>query len=123
MAENTNKTSENQEELSKKDFHEIMMKQYELLNSQFNTIRQLQIDNEERSAEFDFTRLIPGFLRKKKNNAEKTENNSKKGVLSRFFNYSILSIAKSFKIVVALTLLGFILGIVFYATSDSLSFS
>lgn len=118
MAENTNKTSENQEELSKKDFHEIMMKQYELLNSQFNTIRQLQIDNEERSAEFDFTRLIPGFLRKKKNNAEKTENNSKKGVLSRFFNYSILSIAKSFKIVVALTLLGFILGIVFYATSD-----
>jgi len=118
MAENTNKTSENQEELSKKDFHEIMMKQYELLNSQFNTIRQLQIDNEERSAEFDFTRLIPGFLRKKKNNAEKTENNSKKGVLSRFFNFSILSIAKSFKIVVALTLLGFILGIVFYATSD-----
>lgn len=118
MAENTNQTSENQEELSKKDFHEIMMKQYELLNSQFNTIRQLQIDNEERSAEFDFTRLIPGFLRKKKNNAEKTENNSKKGVLSRFFNYSILSIAKSFKIVVALTLLGFILGIVFYATSD-----
>lgn len=118
MAENTNKTSENQEELSKKDFHEIMMKQYELLNSQFNTIRQLQIDNEERSAEFDFTRLIPGFLRKKKNNAEKTENNSKKGVLSRFFNFSILSIAKSFKIVVALTLLGFILGIVFYSTSD-----
>lgn len=118
MAENTNKTSENQEELSKKDFHEIMMKQYELLNSQFNTIRQLQIDNEERSAEFDFTRLIPGFLRKKKNNAEKTENNSKKGVLSSFFNFSILSIAKSFKIVVALTLLGFILGIVFYSTSD-----
>lgn len=118
MAENTNKTSENQEELSKKDFHEIMMKQYELLNSQFNTIRQLQIDNEERNAEFDFTRLIPGFLRKKKNNAEKTENNSKKGVLSRFFNFSILSIAKSFKIVVALTLLGFILGIVFYSTSD-----
>lgn len=118
MAENTNKTSENQEELSKKDFHEIMMKQYELLNSQFNTIRQLQIDNEERSAEFDFTRLIPGFLRKKKNNAEKTENNSRKGVLSRFFNFSILSIAKSFKIVVALTLLGFILGIVFYSTSD-----
>lgn len=118
MAENTNKTSENQEELSKKDFHEIMMKQYELLNSQFNTIRQLQIDNEERSAEFDFTRLIPGFLRKKKNNAEKTENNSKKGVLSRFFTFSILSIAKSFKIVVALTLLGFILGIVFYSTSD-----
>lgn len=118
MAENTNKTSENQEELSKKDFHEIMMKQYELLNSQFNTIRQLQIDNEERSAEFDFSRLIPGFLRKKKNNAEKTENNSKKGVLSRFFNFSILSIAKSFKIVVALTLLGFILGIVFYSTSD-----
>ncbi len=118
MAENTNKTSENQEELSKKDFHEIMMKQYELLNSQFNTIRQLQIDNEERSAAFDFTRLIPGFLRKKKNNAEKTENNPKKGVLSRFFNFSILSIAKSFKIVVALTLLGFILGIVFYSTSD-----
>lgn len=118
MAENTNQTSENQEELSKKDFHEIMMKQYELLNSQFNTIRQLQIDNEERSAEFDFSRLIPGFLRKKKNNAEKTENNSKKGVLSRFFNFSILSIAKSFKIVVALTLLGFILGIVFYSTSD-----
>ncbi len=118
MAENTNLNSENQEELSKKDFHEIMMKQYELLNSQFNTIRQLQIDNEERSAEFDFTRLIPGFLRKKKNNAEKTENNSKKGVLSRFFNFSILSIAKSFKIVVALTLLGFILGIVFYSTSD-----
>lgn len=118
MAENTNKTSENQEELSKKDFHEIMKKQYELLNSQFNTIRQLQIDNEERSAEFDFTRLILGFLRKKKNNAEKTENNPKKGVLSRFFNFSILSIAKSFKIVVALTLLGFILGIVFYSTSD-----
>ena len=50
MAENTKQNLENQEELSKKDFHEIMMKQYELLNSQFNTIRQLQLDNEERSA-------------------------------------------------------------------------
>ena len=119
MAENTNQTPENQEELSKKDFHEIMMKQYELINSQFSTIRQLQLDNEERSAEFDLTRLIPGFLRRKKDNEDnkgKTKNGN--GVIARFGRFCLLTVARSFKIVVALTLLGLIAGIVMYATSD-----
>ena len=56
---------DNKSDLREKDFHEIVMKQYELINSQFNTIRQMQIDQEERDAEFDLSRLIPGFLRKK----------------------------------------------------------
>ena len=44
---------DNKSDLSKKDFHEIVIKQYELINSQFNTIRQMQIDQEERDAELD----------------------------------------------------------------------
>lgn len=119
MAENTNQTSENQEELSKKDFHELMMKQYELLNSQFSTIRQLQLDNEERSAEFDFSRLIPKFLRRKKDKGENNDNtNNGNSLIARFGKFCLLTVARSFKIVVILTLLGLIAGIVFYATSD-----
>ena len=119
MAENTNPNSENQEELSKKDFHELMMKQYELINSQFSTIRQLQLDNEERSAEFDFTRLIPGFLRRKKDNGDNKGNTKNgNGLIARFGKFCLLSVARSFKIVIVLTLLGLIAGIVLYATSD-----
>lgn len=118
MAENTNLNSENQEELSKKDFHEIMMKQYELLNSKFNTICQLQLDNEGRSSEFDFTRLIPGFLGKKQTDDNGANTVKQKSIFTRLFNSTILLFAHNFKLIAAFTLVGLILGIIVYFTTQ-----
>lgn len=120
MAENTNQTSENQDELSKKDFHEIMMQQYQLLNSQFSTIRQLQLDKEERSAEFDFTRLIPGFLRKKKNADGKESPSAFKSLFINLFNQSILLVSRYYKVILACGIAGLIYGIVIYFTATKI---
>ena len=58
MAENTQQNLENQDnnELSEKDLHDIVLKQYELLNNQSHTIRQLQIDKDEMGEEFSITK-------------------------------------------------------------------
>jgi len=113
---------DNKSDLKEKDFHEIVMKQYELINSQFNTIRQMQIDQEERDAEFDLSRLIPGFLRKEKGEKEKnTEkcNNCGK-FFSKVFNFCLLAFAKNFILISAFTIIGLIYGCVIFFTSEKM---
>ncbi|MBR4267268.1 MAG: hypothetical protein IKQ46_14530 [Bacteroidales bacterium] len=107
-----------QENLNEKDFHDIVMKQYELINSQFNTIRQMQIDQEERDAEFDLTRLIPKFLRKNKN--ENAKQKIEKNKDNKLFKFILLSIAKYFKLIIIFTLLGFVYAIYNYCTTPKI---
>ena len=111
--------TENKQDLNQKDFHEIVMKQYELINSQFNTIRQMQIDQEERDAEFDLSRLIPKFLRKKKGETSDTvKEKNKTGILKKLFNFTLLTTAKYYKLVFLITILGLIYGIIiFFSTT------
>lgn len=114
---------DNKSDLKEKDFHEIVMKQYELINSQFNTIRQMQIDQEERDAEFDLSRLIPGFLRKKKGNDEKNPNDvqtKKKSVFGRLFDFLLLAFATNIKIIAAFTIIGIIIGIATYFYAEKI---
>ena len=124
--ENTQNTNnqDNKSDLREKDFHEIVMKQYELINSQFNTIRQMQIDQEERDAEFDLSRLVPGFLRKKKNDNEDTKTEGKKHDVVRFlqtcFEFSLLSIAKNVPIILVFTILGLVYGVVYFINSEKI---
>ena len=108
----------NQENLNEKDFHDIVMKQYELINSQFNTIRQMQIDQEERDAEFDLSRLIPKFLRKNKNENTKEKKETNKD--NKLFKFILLSIAKYFKLIIIFTLLGFVYAIYNYCTTPKI---
>lgn len=113
---------DNKSDLREKDFHEIMMKQYELINSQFNTIRQMQIDQEERDAEFDLSRLIPGFLRKKKNENKETNTPTEKkpSVLRKFFDFLLLAFAKNLILIGAFTIVGIVLGISSYFSSEKI---
>lgn len=113
---------DNKSDLSQKDFHEIVMKQYELINSQFNTIRQMQIDQEERDAEFDLSRLIPGFLRKKKNEYKETNTPTEKkpSVFRKFFDFLLLAFAKNLILIGAFTVVGIVLGISSYFSSEKI---
>jgi hypothetical protein len=112
---------DNKSDLREKDFHEIVMKQYELINSQFNTIRQMQIDQEERDAEFDLSRLIPGFLRKKKDNGENLQSETqekKQSVFSRFFDFLLLVFAKNIMLIAGFAVVGIILGAITYFKAE-----
>ena len=112
---------DNKSDLREKDFHEIVMKQYELINSQFNTIRQMQIDQEEREAEFDLSRLIPGFLRKKKGekeNAENTDGKKKPSAFKRFFDFLLLAFAKNLILIAGFTVVGIVLGVISYFSAE-----
>jgi len=111
MSSEEQKTEKNN--LNEKDFHDIVLKQYELINQQYNTIRQMQIDQEERDAEFDLSRLIPGFLRKKKNTADNTSEPRKDSCLFRkFFNYLLLVSYKNFVLIVIVAVLALTYGLI-----------
>ncbi|MBR4439946.1 MAG: hypothetical protein IKS00_00200 [Bacteroidales bacterium] len=124
MAENTQQNLENQDnnELSEKDLHDIVLKQYELLNNQSHTIRQLQIDKDEMGEEFSITKIFSIFKRDKK----KDDNGEKrKGFFSRIFLgihavfiWFIKLVLNSLPTIVICTGLGLAFGLVIYFTSD-----
>ena len=124
MAENTQQNLENQDnnELSEKDLHDIVLKQYELLNNQSHTIRQLQIDKDEMGEEFSITKIFSIFKRDKK----KDDNGEKrKGFFSRIFLgihavfiWFIKLVFNSLPTVAICTGLGLAFGLFIYFTCD-----
>ena len=125
MAENTQQNLENQDnnELSGKDLHDIVLKQYELLNNQSHTIRQLQIDKDEMGEEFSITKILSIFKRDKEKNQDKdNEKKSRFAIPGSFIGRAVINFLKflySNKTPVLIcTILGLIAGIVVYVVSE-----
>lgn len=105
--------------LNEKDFHDIVLKQYELINQQYNTIRQMQIDQEERDAEFDLSRLIPGFLRKKKNTVDEASATQKEScLLKKFLNYILLVSYRNYILIFVVAALALTYGLIVSFSSE-----
>lgn len=123
MAENTNQSLDNQEkDLSEKDLHDIVLKQYELLNNQSHTIRQLQIDKDEMGEEFSFSKIFSIFKRDK-NKPKEGKNGWLKAIGSFLYSFCVgfIRLIYSFRIpVIICTLLGLAAGIAIYVTSEKI---
>ena len=124
MAENANQNLENQDnkDLSEKDLHDIVLKQYELLNNQSHTIRQLQIDKDELGEEFSLAKIFSIFKRDKnkaKENAEKRRGFFQKilcGIQALIIGL-IKLIINSLPVVLTFTGLGLAFGLYIYFSS------
>ena len=127
MAENANQNLENQDnkDLSEKDLHDIVLKQYELLNNQSHTILQLQIDKDELGEEFSLAKIFSIFKRDKnkaKENAEKRRGFFHKilcGIQALILGF-IKLILNSLPVVLTFTGIGLAGGLAIYFTSEKI---